>query len=150
MGTCWVAIAFRSAWIADWLIVSLKTHTFGPNCALTASGQRLVASAGAGADAVAGDELLASAALTGTAASADAARAVAARTIGRANKRISAPHCAYWGKSQQECSGLGFLLALGARHLHFFHFLHFLHFCRASGGHTALSLRIPCLAGVSR
>ena len=44
-GTCCVAIALRSAWIADWLIVSLKTQTLGPKVVVSASGHRLVAAA---------------------------------------------------------------------------------------------------------
>jgi hypothetical protein len=45
-GTCWVAIAFRSAWIAAWLIDGVNTHTFGPNVAVTASAQRLAGGEG--------------------------------------------------------------------------------------------------------
>jgi hypothetical protein len=64
-GTCWAAIALRSAWIADWLIVSLKTHTFGPNVAEAASGHRLAGGLAATTAAVAGAT---AAALAGTAA----------------------------------------------------------------------------------
>ena len=39
MGTCWEATLLRSLWMADWVIVSLKTQTFGPRAATYASGQ---------------------------------------------------------------------------------------------------------------
>src|ERR1700733_351159 len=38
-GTCWVAMALRSAWMVAWLMVLLKTQTSGPNAATFAPGQ---------------------------------------------------------------------------------------------------------------
>ena len=38
-GTCWVEMALRSLWMAAWLMVSLKTQTFGPKAATFASGR---------------------------------------------------------------------------------------------------------------
>jgi len=101
-GTCWVAMASRSAWIADWLIVSLKTQTLGPKVVVTASGHRLAAAAGAAA----GDEPAAGAALAGAAASPATASAAArmrgGRSSGLANRRMGAPHCAHLGKDSAE------------------------------------------------
>ena len=102
-GTCWVEIAFRSAWIAAWLIVSLNTHTFGPNTAEAASGHKL----GAGAAGAAGADEAATAAVAGTAASEPAASA-ATMTRDRTTTRMDAPHCAQNG-TQQECNPLSFL-----------------------------------------
>src|SRR3954449_5427085 len=77
-GTCWVAIASRSAWIADCDMAGVSTQTFGPNVAEAASGQML---AGSGA-------ALAGACVPPTAASALAASAAARRT-GRMVRRIN-------------------------------------------------------------
>src|SRR5947208_12449058 len=44
-GTCWVAMLSRSCWMAAWLMVSVKTHTLGPNEATFASGQMDAAAA---------------------------------------------------------------------------------------------------------
>ena len=106
-GTCCVAIALRSAWIAAWLIVSLKTQTLGPKVVVSASGHRLAPAAGLAA--AAGDAGPVTAALAGTAASAPTASAPAARIKGRrsrglANRRMGAPHCAHLGKTQQKCN----------------------------------------------
>ena len=101
-GTCCVAIALRSAWIAAWLIVSVKTQTLGPKVVVSASGHRLVAAAAT----TAGDELATGAALAGTAASAPTASAAArikgGRSRGLAVRRMGAPHCAHLGKGSAE------------------------------------------------
>src|SRR5271170_3583337 len=39
-GTCWAEMALRSAWMFAWLIVGLKTQTFGPKVVVSASGHR--------------------------------------------------------------------------------------------------------------
>ena len=100
-GTCWVAIALRSAWIADWLIVSLNTQTLGPKVVVTASGHRLVADA-AGLAAADDDAWPVTAALAGTAASTPATSAPARIKEGRAIRRMGAPHCAHSGKDSAE------------------------------------------------
>jgi hypothetical protein len=77
--------------MAACVIVGVKTQTFGPKVAVSASGHKLVVELEAVVTAVAGDDELSTAALAGTAASAPATRAVA-RIRGRTAKRMRAPH----------------------------------------------------------
>src|SRR5580704_6869966 len=48
-GTCWAEIALRSAWMAAWLMLGLKTQTSGPNAATFASGHSEESALAAGA-----------------------------------------------------------------------------------------------------
>src|ERR1700756_6062832 len=76
-------MALTSAWMAACDIDGVKTHTFGPNVAVTASGQR-----------VAGDgSALARCAPAAVAVSAAAPKSTAL-TMRRAIRYMKAPHCA--------------------------------------------------------
>jgi hypothetical protein len=78
--------------MAAWVIAGVKTHTFGPKVAVTASGHRLVVELEAELTAAAdGDEPM-TAALAGTAASAPATSA-AAIISGRTLRRIRTSLC---------------------------------------------------------
>ena len=85
-GTCWVEMAFRSAWIWAWVMLGVKTQTFGPNVAELASGQMLAAAGGEGC---------AGCALARRPVPASVAAASTTTTAsGLINRRMSEPLCA--------------------------------------------------------
>src|SRR6516165_8037289 len=83
--TCWLAMLSRSAWMLAWLMVSLKTQTFGPKAATFAPAHIDDADlAGRAALALAALAALADPAANPAAAARAAARIMTGRSIPRA------------------------------------------------------------------